>query len=355
MFGGNQMHSLETGFLEALSFNADHLATLRALGECHGKQSLFFHQAPETLKTLRQAAVIESTESSNRLEGVTVAPARLEPLLLKRTDPRNRSEQEITGYRDALALIHESGREMALTPNVVLQLHGLLYRYMPQHGGRWKNTRNEITETRPDGTTRVRFEPTPPHLVSIQMDRLAERYAGSVDAAHQDPLVLIPLAVLDFLCIHPFNDGNGRVARLITLMLLYHFGYEVGRYISLERIVEATKEGYYQTLEVSSRGWHDGRHDVMPWLEYFWGTLLRAYREFEERVTRVRYAPGAKTEQVRLAVFRRNRPFAISEIETECADVSRDMVRHVLRKMREEGLLEVVGRGRGAKWQHVET
>jgi len=274
------MHSLEPEFLEALSFNADHLATLRALGEYRGKQSLFFHQAPETLKTLRQAAVIESTESSNRLEGVTVAPARLEPLLLKRTDPRNRSEQEITGYRDALALIHESGREMALTPNVVLQLHGLLYRYMPQRGGRWKNTQNEITETRPDGTTRVRFEPTPPHLVSTQMDQLAERYAEAVDAARQDPLVLIPLAVFDFLCIHPFNDGNGRVARLITLMLLYHFGYEVGRYISLERIVEATKEGYYDTLEASSQGWHDGRHDVMPWLEYFWGTLLRAYREF---------------------------------------------------------------------------
>jgi len=349
------MHSLEPEFLESLSFNADHLATLRALGEYRGKQSLFFHQAPETLKTLRQAAVIESTESSNRLEGVTVAPARLEPLLLKHTDPRNRSEQEITGYRDALALIHESGREMALTPNVVLQLHGLLYRYMPQRGGRWKNTQNEITETRPDGTTRVRFDPTPPHLVSMHMEQLAERYAGAVDAAHQDPLVLIPLAVFDFLCIHPFIDGNGRVARLITLMLLYHFGYEVGRYISLERIVEATKEGYYDTLEASSQGWHDGRHDVMPWLEYFWGTLLRAYREFEERVSQVRYAPGAKTEQVRLAVFRRSQPFAISEIEAECADVSRDMVRHVLRKMREKGLLEVVGRGRGAKWQHVKT
>lgn len=349
------MQSFKADFLGALSFTAGHVATLRALGEYRGKQSLFFHQAPETLKTLRQAAVIESTESSNRLEGVTVAPTRLEPLLLKRADPRNRSEQEVTGYRDALALIHESAREMEFTPNVVLQLHGLLYRYMPQRGGRWKNTCNEITETRPDGSTRVRFYPTPPHLVPMQMEQLTRGYTEAVDAARQDPLVLIPLAVFDFLCIHPFNDGNGRVARLITLMLLYHFGYEVGRYISLERIVEATKEGYYETLEASSQGWHDSRHDPMPWLEYFWGTLLRAYREFEERVRQIRYAPGAKTEQVRLAVFRRSQPFAISEIEAECADVSRDMVRYVLRKMREEGLIEVIGRGRGAKWQHVET
>lgn len=348
------MHSLEADFLDALSFSAEHVATLRALGEFRGKQSLFFHQAPETLKTLRQAAVIESTESSNRLEGVTVAPARLEPLLLKRTDPRNRSEQEVAGYRDALALIHESAREMAFSPNVVLQLHGLLYRYMPQRGGRWKNTQNEITETRPDGSRRVRFHPTAPHLVPSQMDSLAERYARAVDAGRQDPLVLIPLAVFDFLCVHPFIDGNGRVARLITLMLLYHFGYEVGRYISLERIVEASRDGYYETLEASSKDWHEGEHDPMPWLEYFWGTLLRAYREFEERVSQVRYAPGAKTEQVRLAVLRRSRPFAISEIEAECADVSRDMVRHVLRKMREEGLIEVTGRGRGAKWQHAE-
>ena len=347
------MHSLKAEFLDRLSFSAGNMATLRALGEFRGKQSLFFHQAPETLKTLRQAAVIESTESSSRIEGVTVAPGRLEPLVLKSTDPRDRSEQELTGYRDALGLIHESAREMAFSPNVVLQLHGLLYRYMPQRGGKWKNTQNQITERRPDGSTRVRFTPTPPHLTPVQMEELASLYARAVDAQRQDALVLVPLAVLDFLCIHPFNDGNGRVARLLSLMLLYQSDYEVGRYISLERIIEDSKEGYYATLEASSVGWHEGEHDVMPWLEYFWGTLIRAYREFEERVHRVSTVPGAKTEQVRLAVSRRRRPFAISEVEAECADVSRDMVRYVLRQMREEGLIEVIGRGRGAKWQHV--
>jgi len=348
------MHSLDPQYLERISFNAAHVASLRALGEFRGKQTLYFHQAPETLKTLRETAVIESTESSSRIEGVTVAPGRLEPLLLKRTDPRNRSEQEVAGYRDALALIHESAREMEFSTNVLLQLHGMLYRYLPQRGGRWKNAPNEITERRPDGSTRVRFNPTPPHLTPVQAEEMANRYARAVDGQHQDPLVLVPLAVLDFLCIHPFTDGNGRIARLLSLMLLYQSNYDVGRYISLERIIEATKQGYYESLEASSIGWHDGQHDVMPWLEYFWGTLIRAYREFEERVRRVRTVPGAKTEQVRLAVSRRSQPFAISEIEAECADVSRDMVRHVLRQMREEGLIEVVGRGRAARWQHVQ-
>ena len=347
------MQSLNPQYLERLSFTADHLAALRALGEFRGKQSLYFHQAPETLKTLRQAAQIESTESSSRIEGVTVAPGRLEPLVLKRTDPRNRSEQEVAGYRDALALIHESAREMAFSGNVVLQLHGMLYRYMPQRGGRWKNSPNEITETLADGSKRVRFTPTPPHLTPIQMDELAAGYGRALDAHHQDALVLVPLVVLDFLCIHPFTDGNGRVARLLGLMLLYQNDYEVGRYISLERIIEQSKESYYETLEKSSAGWHEGQHDAMPWLEHFWGTLIRAYREFEERVHRVRTVPGAKTEQVRLAVSRRSQPFAISDIEAECAEVSRDMVRHVLRQMREEGLIEVIGRGRGAKWRQL--
>jgi len=344
------MHSLTPAYLEKLAFGADRLATLRALGEHRGKQALYFHQAPEILKGLRDVAVIESTESSSRLEGVTVRPARLKPLVLKRADPKNRSEQEVAGYRDALALIHESATKMAFNGNVMLQLHGMLCRYLPDGGGRWKNTDNEIIEKRPDGTTRVRFKATPARLTPTQVNALSKNYAAAVTSQRQEPFVLIPLAILDFLCIHPFLDGNGRVARLLSLMLLYHFKVEVGRYISLERIIEDTKETYYETLETSSQGWHEGHHDVMPWLNYFWGVLIRAYREFEERVGAVRRGRGAKTEQVRLAVLARSQPFAISEIEAECAGVSRDMVRHVLRKMKDEGLIEPRGRGRGAKW-----
>lgn len=344
------MHSLDPALLGTLAFDAQRAANLRAVGECRGRQALFYQQAPETLKQLRRAAIIESTESSNRLEGVTVTPARLDPLILRRADPRNRSEQELAGYRDALMLIHENATEMPFTPNVVLQLHRTMYRYMPDPGGDWKSTSNEMIERRADGRVRVRFQPTPAHLVRPQMDTLAERYDNLAQAGRLEPLVLLPLAILDFLCIHPFTDGNGRIARLLTLMLLYQHRYEVGRYVSLERVIENSKETYYGALEHSSRGWHDGHHDVLPWLDYFWGVLLRAYREFEGRVGKIREGRGAKTEQVRIAVLSKTQPFAMSEIEAECAGVSHDMVRHVLRRMKDEDLVAPTGRGRAAKW-----
>jgi Fic family protein len=182
------------------------------------------------------------------------------------------------------------------------------------------------------------------------MARLTENYKAALNEPAAEPLVLVPLAVLDFLCIHPFQDGNGRMARLLTLLLLYHFDYRVGQWISLERIVEESKQTYYETLEASSQGWHAGKHDVRPWLNYFWGTLQRAYNEFEERVGKLFEGRGSKTELVREAVMRRAAPFSISEIEAECPGVSRDMVRHVLRQIRAEGLIRVRGAGRGAKW-----
>ncbi len=349
------MSSLSPEFLAKLRFGAKHAATLRAIGEYRGKQELFYRQAPEVLKGLRQIAIIESSESSNRLEGVTVPAKRLKALIVKHTKPRDRSEQEVAGYRDALALIHESAREMAFTPNIVRQLHTTLYRFMPTPGGRWKQTDNDIIERGPDGKVRVRFKPTPAHMTPMAMDDLTKRYAEALRDAKQDPLVLVPLTILDFLCIHPFGDGNGRMARLLTLMLLYHFDYEVGRYISVERVYEDTKESYYETLEASSKGWHKGRHDVFPWLEYFWGVLLRAYREFEERVGQVRTGRGAKTQQVREAVLARRIPFSISEIEAACAGVSRDTVRLVLRKLKDEGLIASTGKGRSARWRRVKA
>ena len=344
------MHSLTPEYLTRLRFDANQAATLRAIGEYRGKQELFYRQAPEVLKGLREIAVIESSESSNRLEGVIVAANRLKALMAQNTTPRDRSEQEVAGYRDALTLIHESAREMPFTPNVILQLHSTLYRFMPTPGGRWKAADNEIIEKHSDGKVRVRFKATPAHLTAIAMEQLSTGYAAAIDTAHHDPLIVVPLAILDFLCIHPFSDGNGRVGRLLTLMLLYHFDYEVGRYISNERVYEATKESYYETLEASSLGWHEGRHDPYPWLNYFWGVLLRAYREFEERVGEVRSGRGAKAAQVREAVLARHTPFSISDIEAACAGVSRDTVRLVLRVMKKEGLIASTGKGRSAKW-----
>jgi len=344
------MHSLTPAYLAALRFDGTQAATLRALGEHQGKQRLYAAQSPETLQGLRQMAQIESTESSNRLEGVVVAPARLKSLVIRDATPKNRSEQEIAGYRDALARIHASAAHMAFSENVALQLHAMLYRYLPQTGGRWKAANNDIIERHPDGTSRLRFAPVAAHLTPMAMTDLTQRYAAARDQHLTDPLVLAPLAVLDFLCIHPFPDGNGRMSRLLTLLLLYHFDYAVGRYISLERIFEETKEGYYETLEASSRGWHQGRHDVKPWLDYFWGSLLRAYREFEERVGAIARGRGSKGDRVRAEVLKRSLPFSISEIEESCPGVSRDMVRLVLREMRSQGVIESTGKGRGAKW-----
>lgn len=344
------MHSLTDKYLKQLSFSSDEAAAMRTLGEYQGKQALYYKQAPETLESLKQAAVIESSESSNRLEGITAPKERIEAIVLKNSTPKDRSEQEIAGYRDALTLIHESAEHMEFSTNVILQLHSMVYRFMPNPGGKWKATNNEIVEKHPDGSKRVRFVPTSAHLTPQAMDDLIVNYKEAIHINHKDPLIVVPLAVLDFLCIHPFSDGNGRVARLLTLTLLYHFDYQVGRYISLERIFEETKESYYETLEKSSQGWHQGKHDVHPWLNYFWGTLTRAYREFEERVGNIKSGRGSKTEQIRQAVERKIGPFSISEIEDSCPGISRDMVRNVLRQMKEENLIEPTGKGRSAKW-----
>lgn len=344
------LYSLSPDYLGRLRFDAQQMAALRALGEYRGKQRLYVAQSPELLSDLRQVAVVESTESSNRLEGVVVAAARLKSLVLKNAAPRSRSEQEVAGYRDALALIHASGAQMPFSEGTVLQLHGVLYRYMPQPGGHWKAANNDIVERHPDGRSRIRFRPVQAHLTPIAMTDLVSRYRTALDQHLADPLVLVPLVILDFLCIHPFPDGNGRMARLLTLQLLYHFDYAVGRFISLERIFEESKESYYATLEASSQGWHEAAHDIGPWLDYFWGALLRAYKEFEERVGKIERGRGAKGDRVRAEILKRNLPFSISEIEAACPGVSRDMVRLVLRMMKAEGLIAPTGKGRGAKW-----
>lgn len=348
------MHSLSPEYLALLRFDAQQMATLRALGEYRGKQQLFVAQSPEVLGDLRQIAVIESTESSNRLEGVVVAEHRLKSLVLKNAKPQSRPEQEVAGYRDALGLIHDSGAHMPFAEGTLLELHGILYRYMPQPGGHWKATNNDIIERHPNRGSRIRFSPVAAHLTPIAMTDLVARYRTALDQHLADPLVLVPLVILDFLCIHPFPDGNGRMARLLTLQLLYHFDYRVGRFISLERIFEESKESYYETLEASSQGWHDAAHTIAPWLDYFWGVLLRAYKELEERIGGIERGRGAKGDRVRTEILKRQLPFSISEIEEACPGVSRDMVRVVLRAMKAEGVIVPTGKGRGARWLRAE-
>ncbi len=344
------MHSLNDKYLNSLAFSIEQLSTLRTIGEYQGKQELYFKQSPEILKGLQQVAVIESSESSNRLEGITAPYNRIADLVVKNTPPKDRSEQEIAGYRDALNLIHQSHTHMDFSLNVVLQLHAWLYRYLPNPGGQWKTTDNEITEVYPDGKKRVRFVPSTAFETPRAMEKLIKGYEKGIHEKSVEPLIIIPAVVLDFLCIHPFRDGNGRTARLITLLLLYHFDYQVGRYISLERIFEESKESYYETLEKSSHGWHKGKHDIMPWISYFWGVLLRAYKEFEGRVGTLTTGKGSKASHIRTTVESMIGSFSISDVERSCPSVSRDTIRLVLRELRDEGSIIPEGKGRGAKW-----
>jgi len=346
------MKSFEEGLIERQPINQTILQTIRLIGEYKGKQELFKQQAPQVLETLKQVAVIQSTESSNRIEGIYVSTDRLRKLVVNNTAPKNRSEQEIAGYRDVLKTIHTSYEAIPFSANVVLQLHRDLTQFSTSVGGRWKNVDNQISETRGDGTKVIRFEPVPAYATKDAMENLHQRFNYLWELGTIEPLLLIPSYILDFLCIHPFLDGNGRMARLLTLLLLYKAGYEVGRFISLERLIEQTKEGYYDSLYQSSQHWHQATHSLLPWWEYFLGVmLLPAYRDFSERVGVVFSTPGVKTSMVLEAIGKLKRDFSIRELQELCPTVSIDLMRRILRQERQAGRLECLGRGADARWQ----
>lgn len=346
--------SFETGVLARQQLSQRLLQSVRLVGEYRGKEALFSQQSPQVLQALRDGAVIQSTESSNRIEGVVAPAQRIRDLVANRTAPANRSEQEIAGYRDVLNTIHTNFADMQLTSNLALQLHRDLYQFVPGGGGRWKSAANDITETRPDGTTVVRFKPLAPHLVAEAMTQLHDRSHAALDSRAVDPLLLVPTYVLDFLCIHPFADGNGRMARLLTLLLLYQAGYQVGRYISLETAIEETKEGYYDSLYASSQDWHDARHSLVPWWEYFIGVMLvKAYRQFEERVGVTTARRGAKRDMIRDAVNRLPNRFRYADLERALPAVSRPTIARALRELRTEGAVRCVNPGRDATWEKL--
>ena len=346
------MNSFEQEFLERQPIPHSLLRTIRLLGEYRGKEALFIQQTPQVLESLRQVAIIQSTESSNRIEGIEAPPARIKKLVKHKTTPKNRSEQEIAGYRDALATIHANHENMSFTTGIVLQLHRDLYQFAAQQGGRWKMTDNEISEARFDGTKVTRFRPISAHQTPEAMEILHALFKEQWDRGEIDPLLLIPAYVLDFLCIHPFTDGNGRMARLLTLLLLYQSGFEVGRYISLEHLIENQRDGYYDALCKSSQDWHEGEHTLLPWWEYFLGVmLLAAYRELECRTGELTIAHGAKTEMVIAAIRKLPVTFRYADLAQACPNVSRPTIKRVLARLREEGSVKCVKSGRDAIWE----
>jgi Fic family protein len=324
---------------------------LETLAESKGRQQLYEKQSPQMLKSLREMALIESAESSNRIEGVTVDRNRLRPLIIGNTRPRDRSEEEIVGYRMALNWIHTDHSKIPVTPETCLRLHALAQGGTSGDAGQWKTTQNDIIEILPDGRRELRFRPLGPDLVPKAMEELCVAYRHAINQLQVTPLLATTCFVLDFLCIHPFRDGNGRISRLLTLLLCYHHGHEVGKYISFERIVEQTKEDYYETLKASSVDWHEGGHDVIPWFTYLLSVWRRAYREFEERAERKRTKRGSKTELVEYVLDSMISPFGIADVEQLCPSVSRDTIRLVMNRWREQGRLEMMGKGRDAKWR----
>jgi Fic family protein len=302
------------------------------------------------LKALRELAIVESVESSNRIEGVTVQPDRLRPLVLGNTRPRDRSEEEIQGYRNALQRIHTGADAMPVTPDTMRDLHRTI-----QEGsgdaGQWKAVDNDIIEFRPGEAPRVRFRTLAVAKVPKAVDEMCLLYRHALDQQHVPALVAVACLVLDFLCIHPFRDGNGRVSRLLTVLALYHHGIEVGRYISLERLIEESKEDYYAVLQASSAGWHEGKHDLLPWLNYFLAVVRRACLQLEERAGQVKSPRGAKTALIEAAIERLVGQFGLADVERVSPGVSRDMVRRVLQQMQRDEKIECLGKGRTAKWR----
>jgi Fic family protein len=344
--------SFDPGYLERLPLQADTVRSIRLLGEYKGKQELFVRQSPQVLKVLRELAAVQSIESSNRIEGVVATPERIAELAAEKTTPRDRSEQEIAGYRDVLVTVHANANDMRLSTGLVQQLHRDLLRFTPAtDGGHWKDAPNDIVDRLSDGTHRLRFSPVAPHLVKQSMSGLVEGFGDALHAGSVDALVLMPAFTLDFLCIHPFRDGNGRISRLLDLMLLYQAGYQVGRFVSLEKIVEDSKESYYDALEESSYDWHDGEHDLCPWLDYWLGVLIAAYREFEDRVGHLKSGRGAKREMVIECIRHLPAVFRYADIERACPGISRPTIVRVLGELRDKGEIRCTKLGRDATWE----
>jgi Fic family protein len=325
---------------------------LADLGESRGKQELFTKQSPQRLKALREHALIESAISSNRIEGVEVDRKRIGTVVFGRQILRDRDEEEVRGYRKALDLIHSFGRELPITEATLLQLHTLT-RGDLWDAGKYKEKSSNIIEKYPNGKERIRFVTVSPEKTPAAVQEVCSLWAEGLRERWCHPLILLAAANLDFLCIHPFRDGNGRVSRLLLLLQCYHLGFEVGRYISIERLIEQNKDRYYETLETSSHQWHEGKHDPWPYINFILYIVKSAYREFEERVGQTKTPRGTKSEIVLDAIARIEGTFSVGDIQRLCPGVGIDMIRKILKDQRSKKRVQCLGRGPTAQWKRV--
>jgi len=323
---------------------------LADISEARGKQELFIRQSPQRLKELREHALIESAVSSNRIEGVEVAKGRVGTIIFGKPVLRDRNEEELHGYREALKLIHERGADLPISEETILFLHKLA-RGQIWDAGHYKEKDDEIIERYSDGTSRIRFKPLSALKAPGAFRESVSLWETELVNRKVHPLILLAAFNLDFLCIHPFRDGNGRASRLLMLLQCYHLGFEVGRYISLERLIEQNKERYYETLEQSSHGWHEGIHDPWPFIGYLLYILKTAYREFENRLGSIKSPRGEKTGLVIHAIDGARAAFSVSDIQKQCPGVSIDMIRRILKNLRAKGQVECLGRGQNAQWR----
>ena len=335
--------------------SSDVVALLSAIHEYRGRQVLFVEAKPDALTQLLEQAKIQSTEASNRIEGIITTDERMKQLVRDKTMPRTRSEKEIAGYRDVLATIHESYDYIPPRPSLILQLHRDLYKFSgPSIGGKYKNSDNMIAEDHADGTRTVRFRPVAAWETPDAMQKLCDGFDAAIHDPNLDPLVLIPMFILDFLCIHPFNDGNGRMSRLLTLLLLYRAGYIVGKYISIEKMIADSKETYYEVLQDSSYDWHEGENDYAPFVRYMLGVVVAAYREFESRVELLTNAKLSKADRVKEIIRNHIGPISKAEICALCPDISEITIERAIIELKNAGDILKISGGRYTKytWNH---
>ena len=327
-------------------WDSEILGLIAAIYKEAGKQEMYLKQRPEELEKLVEIAKVQSTEASNAIEGIVTTSTRIRQLVEEKTAPRNRDEQEIAGYRDALNIIHENFDAIPITRNYILQLHKVLYSHMNNPmAGQTKSVQNYISATDPDGHTETLFTPLAPFETPEALERICDEYNRVIGNMEAEPLIVIPIFIHDFLCIHPFNDGNGRMSRLLTTLLLYRNGFYVGKYISLEAKIAKNKDLYYAALRQAQEGWHEGTEGAVPFIKYLLGIILSAYRDFEDRFSLVEQKKPA-LETVRQATLNKIGRFSKQDIRELCPALSVSSIEGALRKLVASGELKREGNGK---------